>query len=344
MDRKIFVERRLPSEELERLIRQEKNKRVLERLIFIRTLYDGEEVETAARRLGRCKVTGYTWLRRWNRDGVEGLIPDFTRAGRHPKLSREDKKELEALLREREGVTSREAGRLIKERFGVEYSDRNVRRVLKSLGLWYCKPYPRDYRRPLDAEERLKNSLEKALGDGGDALVGFMDECRPQTDSNTRRLWSYGKSRVSKNTTRYRANTFGFYVPGGESLVCFKDDSRKESMMGFLEDIREKNPLGRILAVVDNFSSHRAEATLRKACELGIYLVFLPPYSPDLNPIEQVWRCLKRELSTAFFASKDEFLGLIEKAYGLLSSKASFALGWFEKFLPEQFNQFRPTL
>jgi len=261
MDRKIFVERRLPSEELERLIRQEKNKRVLERLIFIRTLYDGEEVETAARRLGRCKVTGYTWLRRWNRDGVEGLIPDFTRAGRHPKLSREDKKELEALLREREGVTSREAGRLIKERFGVEYSDRNVRRVLKSLGLWYCKPYPRDYRRPLDAEERLKNSLEKALGDGGDALVGFMDECRPQTDSNTRRLWSYGKSRVSKNTTRYRANTFGFYVPGGESLVCFKDDSRKESMMGFLEDIREKNPLGRILAVVDNFSSHRAEAT-----------------------------------------------------------------------------------
>jgi len=115
MDRKIFVERGLPSEELERLIRQEKNKRVLERLIFIRTLYDGEEVETAARRLGRCKVTGYTWLRRWNRDGVEGLIPDFTRAGRHPKLSREDKKELEALLREREALPPGRRGGLSRK-------------------------------------------------------------------------------------------------------------------------------------------------------------------------------------------------------------------------------------
>jgi putative transposase len=63
-----------------------------------------------------------------------------------------------------------------------------------------------------------------------------------------------------------------------------------------------------------------------------------------LNPIEQVWRCLKRELSSAFFASKDEFLGFIEEAYSRLSSKASFATGWFEKFLPEQFKQFRPTL
>jgi transposase len=73
-------------------------------------------------------------------------------------------------------------------------------------------------------------------------------------------------------------------------------------------------------------------------------LVFLPPYSPDLNPIEQVWRCLKRELSTAFFESKEEFLGLMEEAYRRLSSKASFATGWFEKFLPEKFNQFRQTL
>lgn len=344
MNRKIFVERHLPSEELERLIRREKDKRVLERLIFIRTLYDGEDVDTAARRLGRCKVTGYTWLRNWNREGVEGLTPDFTRAGRHPRLSREDRKELEVLLRAREGLTSREAGRLIRERFGVEYSDRNVRRVLKSMGLWYCKPYPHDYRRPVDAEERLKNSLEKAFGVEEGGLVGFMDECRPQTDSNTVRVWGYGKPKATKNTTRYRANTFGFYVPGGESLVCFKGDSRKESVGEFLEDIRGRNPWGRILAVVDNFRSHRAEATLRKAGELGIRLVFLPPYSPDLNPIEQVWRCLKRELSAAFFASRDEFLGLIEEVYGRLSSRVSFACGWFERFLPEQFNQFRPTL
>lgn len=198
-----------------------------------------------------------------------------------------------------------------------------------------------------NAEERLKRGLEEALEEAdaeGDVLVGFLDECRPQTDSNTQRLWGFGKPGVTKNTTRYRANTFGFYSPGGESLLCFKDDSRKESVCEFLEEVRERNPGGDILVVLDNFASHRADVTRRRADELGMRLVFLPPYSPDLNPIEQLWRCLKREVSTAFFATMDGFLGVIEEAYGRLGGRFSFAMGWFEKFLPEQFKQFCPIL
>ncbi|MFQ6063540.1 MAG: transposase [Methanosarcinales archaeon] len=37
--------------------------------------------------------------------------------------------------------------------------------------------------------------------------------------------------------------------------------------------------------------------TIKKAKELGIYLIFLPPYSPDLNPIEYIWKSIKRMLS-----------------------------------------------
>jgi transposase len=344
VNRKIFVERHLPSLELESLIRHEKDKRILERLIFIRTLYDGEDVETAVKRLGRCKVTGYSWLRSWNNDGLEGLTPDFTRAGRPPKLSQEDKEKLKTILRARESWTSREAGRVIKETFGVDYSDRNVKRVLKSLGLRYCKPYPRDYRRPVDAEERLRRSVEEALEPGEGFILGFLDECSPQTDSNTRRVWGYGKPRVTKNTTKYRANTFGFYSPAGISVLCFKDDSRKESVCEFLEEVRSRNPGAEIMMVLDNFRSHRAALTQVKAAELDIRLVYLPPYSPDLNPIEQLWRCLKRELSTSFFSTREEFLRLIEEAYNGLSKGVSFALGWYQKFLPEQFKQFCPTL
>jgi len=130
----------------------------------------------------------------------------------------------------------------------------------------------------------------------------------------------------------------------GGSLVCFKDDSRKESVCEFLEEIRAENIEGRILLVLDNFASHRAMVTKMKAAELDIHLVYLPPYSPDLNPIEQLWRCLKRELSTAFFSTREEFLGLIEEAYNSLSTRINFAKGWFQKFLPEQFKQFCPIL
>jgi len=103
--------------------------------------------------------------------------------------------------------------------------------------------------------------------------------------------------------------------------------------------MRERNPDGRILLVLDDFRSHRAEVTRERAEELGVRLVFLPPYSPDLNPIEQVWRGLKRVLSTAFFRTRDAFLSVIEEAYLLLAGKTSFVEGWFQRFIPEKFNQ-----
>ena len=339
-----MVERHLSEDELERLIREEREKRLLERLIFIRNLYDGESVEKAAGKLGRGKQTGYNWLRRWNAGGREGLKPDFTKAGRHPKLSAEEKRNLEDMLRKRDDWTTREVRNLIAEKFSVHYSLRSAMRILRSLGMKYCKPYPRDYRRPEDAEERLKNRIGEALKEGKRFLLGFLDECSPQTNSNTQRLWSFGKPEIRRDTTRYRANTFGFYAPAGESLIDFKENSRKESVCEFLEEVREKNSEVSILMILDNFPSHRANLTQQKAEDLDISLVYLPPYSPDLNPIDQVWRGVKRWISTAFFRTREGFLNLIEEAYNQLSKKISYAEGWIQNFLPEQSKQFRQIL
>jgi len=341
---RICVENHLSKRELEELIKQEREKRLLERLVFIRDLYDGESVENAIRKLGRVKQTGYNWLKRWNAKGLQGLKPDFTKAGRPPKLSAEEKRELEGILRKRGDWTTKEVRNLILEKFGVHYSLRNVMEILRSFGEKYCKPYPRDYRRPKDAEERLEQRVREALNGGKRFLLGFLDECSPQTDSNTQRLWSFGKPEIMKNTTKYKANTFGFYAPAGESLINFMENSKKESVCKFLEEVREKNSNGSILMVLDNFTSHRAKMTQEKAGELDIRLVYLPPYSPDLNPIDQIWRGVKRRISTAFFTAKEEFLNLIEQAYNQLSGKISYAQGWIQKFLPEQSKQFHPIL
>jgi transposase len=334
----------LSEAELEALIRHEKSKRLVERLIFIRSLYADEEVKTAANKLGRCRATGYLWLRRWNNGGLEALTPEH-RKGMAPKLPREKQEELKQMLQKQGYWTTKEAKAQIEERFGVCYSLRSVSRLLRRLGMRYAKPYPRDYRRPSDAETKLKSALEVSLEKLEDleaeenVLVGFLDECSPQTAANTVRVWSFGKALIVKDTTKYRANTFGFYAPYGRSVVGFKENSKKESVCKFIEEIRECNPEKKILLVLDNFPSHKAQATREKAEELGVLLTYLPPYSPDLNPIEQVWRCLKREISTAFFRSRDEFLALITKSYSQLSTKLSFAKGWIEKFLPQQSNQ-----
>ncbi len=84
-----------------------------------------------------------------------------------------------------------------------------------------------------------------------------------------------------------RVNTSGFYAINGESVVDFKEDSKKESVCEFLEEIRNRNPEKTIVIVLDNFRSHWARKTRIKAEKLNMVLVYLPPYSPDLNPIEQ---------------------------------------------------------
>ena len=348
-----MVVKHLSEEELESLIKHEKNKRFAERLIFIRSLYAGEEVETAAKKLGRCKTTGYLWLNRWNPHGLEGLKPTFG-GGRPPKISSTQREELKQKLQNKSYWTAKEARQLIKDEFGKNYHPVSVSRILRSFGMRYGKPYPRDYRRPNDAEAKLKNTLEDAMKKLDDiedqeprqalevqegVVVGFLDECSPQSCANTVRVYSFGKASVVKDTTKYRANTFGFYAPNGSSIAEIMENSKKESTCKFLEEIRKGNPKAKIIVVLDNFPSHRAHVTMEKARELGICLAFLPSHSPDLNPIEQLWRCLKRDISTAFFRSRDEFLAIVMNSFNQLSRKLSFATNWIQKFLPQRFNQ-----
>jgi transposase len=350
------VVKHLSEEKLECLIKNEKSKRFAERLIFIRDLYAGEKVEAAAKKLGRCKVTGYLWLSRWNEHGLEGLRPAFG-GGRPAKLSNVQLEELKQKLQSRNYWTAKEARQLIKDEYGQNYHPVSVSRILHSLGMRYGKPYPRDYRRPDDAEAKLKNNFDDALrklddieaqeptepqhslGNQEGVVVGFLDECSPQTCANSVRVYSFGKATIVKDTQKYRANTIGFYAPYGVSIAEFMDNSRKESVCSFLEDVRKSNPKAKIMLILDNFPSHKACVTRQKADELGISLTFLPPHSPDLNPIEQLWRCLKREVSMAFYRSESEFLLIIQKAFSQLSRRISFATNWFQKFLPQRFNQ-----
>jgi hypothetical protein len=49
--------------------------------------------------------------------------------------------------------------------------------------------------------------------------VGFLDESSPQTTANTQRLLSFGKPIIRKNTTKLKANSFGFYALNGVSII-----------------------------------------------------------------------------------------------------------------------------
>jgi len=166
-----------------------------------------------------------------------------------------------------------------------------------------------------------------------DSIIGFFDEFSPQTTANTQRLWSFSKPTISKNTTRMKANTFGFYPINGTPVIDFKEHSKKEDVCEFLRKIRESNPGKQIVLILDNFRSHRAKLTTETADEIGLDLVFLPPYSPDLNPIEFIWKSIKRVISREFIKDLAHMRCLIGQKFLEFASSLGYANRWIMKFV-----------
>lgn len=151
------VVRRVSVSVLRDWIKKEENARVKERLIFISLLYGDVSILKACTSVGITKATGYSWLKRWNKEGYKGLVPGYG-VGRPSRLSEAQKKTLVMYLDMRDDWSLREVRELISEEFGVEYSERQVRSILKGFKMRHAKPYPSDHRRPDDAPLQLKKA------------------------------------------------------------------------------------------------------------------------------------------------------------------------------------------
>ena len=302
------------------------------------------DLEELCQAFGIATPTGYWWIRNWNRQGYESLQESGGgNAGRPPLLDDFDILYLASLLKEKTCWTTLEIRDLIKTKFGIEYSRFQLARILrKRLKMHFGKPFPHDYRRPPDAEKILKERLDKVfktLKDKGltqeDIALGFVDETSPQNRANTVRMWSFQSSpSIVKNTDHFKSNTIGFYAIKGNSHQAFLADSTKESIQGFLGQVKQANLDYKAIVVIwDNYKSHQSSTVKEAAQSFDIYLVPLPAYSPDLNPEEFLWKSMKRELSKVFVGTEGEMKSIITKSWDALSTNLTFAKHWIEEFL-----------
>lgn len=332
----------VPYDEFRKLVRKEKDKYVHERLLFIHQLYLGASVETACERLCIAVQTGYNWLELWNKYGYGRLSPNFG-GGTPPKLTEDQTQQLKENLKSGNWLTQ-QVRALVRKDFGILFSLRHIGRTLRGFGMNYAKPYPHDYRRPVDADALLAQSIiESVKTVTSDVVIGFMDEAAPQTTDNRQRVWSFGKPIKEKNTTKYRANTFGFYPINGKEVVEFYENSKAANVCEFLRKIKDRNPGKHPLIFWDNAPQHKAKATIKFAESLGIILVLLPKYSPDLDPIEFLWKSLRRRVSQIeFIGSEWSFKESIRTSFHRLAKGKSFMAGWLVKFGPHFSNLLCP--
>lgn len=357
------IRRHLTEDELDEVLAEADDDEIVRRLTFLKNLYQGDLIKEAADRVGRSESTGGRWADRWNEGGLEGLAPSFG-GGRPPKLDEQQQQQFIDRLRDGQPWKSQEIQHLLNEEFDVEYHPNYLADFLRDLGLSYSIPRTKRPSRPDNAEEIIDERVDDALDEGesedaephnkreddeeegweldddictdGGTVVGFFDASHPQPWDNSRRVWYVDDPHIERPLVRLDEPAVGFYALNGESVITFPEDQTKERICEVLEVVREQNPTGRILLVLDNLFSHTCEYTRRRATQLGIDLVFLPVGSPDLNPIESVWKSLKWEASPIIVESAEEFRALVSGLFDRLTERVSFAGEWIDRFLDLQ--------
>lgn len=171
-----------------------------------------------------------------------------------------------------------------------------------------------------------------------DALL-FGDETSIELNRRFSRIWWIKGERpeILVENGRKRLNLIGV-IDVTNNLGTFAEIKKLDAMqfLGFLKGLLKTTYIkGKIYLVLDNASSHHAKMLkpfLKSIADL-LELVFLPPYSPDFNPIEILWRDLKKDVNTnEYFETLDELrVALREYVVQFKSPSKKIASLWNSK-------------
>jgi len=152
-----------------------------------------------------------------------------------------------------------------------------------------------------------------------------MDEVHFQQHGSRCRMWVPPEIRdpvCHHAPTRKSISYFGAVRIGNGKLVTSKPEGRfdAETCWRFLRKLRKaaRRRGRKVVVIIDNAKYHHATLHLewRKAQHPDFVLLFLPPYSPQLNPIERVWKLLRRLwLHNRYFPTLTELVEIVDAQF-----------------------------
>lgn len=237
------------------------------------------------------------WINLFNQSGVDGLIVK-KRPGRTSIIKKDQFDKLVDLIANPEKAdrtfwTAKAYHGYISDTYSIECSYKTVTRFFHNQGFALKVPRPWSDRQDEELRKQFIERLENLYKDEG-IDIWFADESGFEGDPRPRRRWDRKgkKTRVTKNGNHIRMNAIGMVCPRtGQFFAIETSHSDTETFQAFLNEAnkfvkveRTKNVL-----IVDNATWHK-----KKTLQWHLWEpMFLPPYSPDLNPIERIWLTMK---------------------------------------------------
>jgi transposase len=235
--------------------------------------------------------------------------------GSESKLSSDQAAEITKHLDEVTYLKVSEICIYVQEKYGISYTVNGMTNWLKSNGFSYKKPKGTPAKADPIAQKEFIEEYEKVIKSTPDnEPVLFIDGVHPTMATKVTYGWIRTGSNKPIATTgsKIRMNIMGaINLETMRVDVKSYDRINQDSMVDYFTKLREiypKNKNPKIHIIADQGSYNTSKKTKEAAKTEGIILHFLPPYSPNLNPIERLWKVMNEYArNNQFFKTGREF-------------------------------------
>ena len=315
------------------------------RIRAVSRVQEGCAVDDVAATLGISRSALFGWLAKYRSGGWDALNAS-KRGGRKPTVTSADLKWLYKVVT---GNSPRQMKfpfalwtvkmlvEVLRKHRGIKLSRWSVSRLLHQIGLSPQRP---NYRATKQDPEKVREWKEKifpkiqkdAKRDGG--IICFQDESGVRSDHHAGTTWApVGETPEIKATgARFSLNIMGaISTSGAFRFMTFTGGMNAEVFIRFLARLIKGNDR-KIHLVVDGHPVHRSKA-VREFVEAHSELIelhFLPPYSPQLNPIELLWNHAKNhQIGKSTIVGPDQMKSVVIGALRRIQKLPNIVLGFF---------------
>ncbi|MEC2342287.1 MAG: IS630 family transposase [Heyndrickxia faecalis] len=308
-------------EQLRNAMQNTRDKRLYERYLSVLLHLEGRTYPEIAKIIGRTRQTVMNYCHAYEEGGISSLQMKKP-TGKPEKLTEDQQKQLaETIINKTPAEVGFEAkytwtlpliADWIQREFQQSYTPRGVSKMLHRLGFSYTKATYTLAKADPEEQKAFKEvtfpKLKQQLENGIIDHLLFEDEAFIRAyqalqynwfpKGQQRKIKTYGQHKGAKLFAAINYET-------GEITHYEEEKSNSLAFRRFVELILSKYPQGKIVMVLDNSKVHQSQFIKDFLKENPrMEFVFLPKYSPELNPVEGLWKWLKQDVVNNVFFSK----------------------------------------
>ena len=247
------------------------------------------------------ETTVWRWFQLFQKSDINELLKDKYLGG-VTKLDENQITELDSHLSEKIYLSAKEICSWVLNQFGVQYTSKGMTDLLHRIGYCYKKPKHIPGKANLDAQLNFIEQYEKLKQEKlPEDKIYFMDGVHPLHNSQPAYGWMKKKCNyvIQSNTGRERVNINGAINIENFKLFYSEDETiNSQSVIKILKKILKGQRNGIAHIFTDNARYYKSKVIfefLKRNRRIDI--IYLPPYSPNLNLIERLWRFLRKKIT-----------------------------------------------